>query len=328
MRATSTEMPKLSNLFIGLKPREDSSHPMLIAVTGEKKWAYVFTKKPKGSDIIAGNCHSITFLHSVSHQHIDLILPSHYCWLSEVLAFLHATNNTALSRCVRKTQHSCALLRHGPCTKRTRSTFQQTWYKLLSVEKSMEELLLDLIYTPETLDTVPRNGNERKRTLYAIQVSWNRRWISWPLLSVTTEKARWLPGPNDPWEANMPIPKATALAEDLPTCPANPAVNMMGPIPISSCILLTLTPSSQHRHYSNDELLNQQRMQITWIRETNNKALEPYRRFLYVKSVWTFSRETLSPLLHKNPVSTVFKQQHKLNREIIKLGHTWVAMIG
>ena len=122
-----------------------------------------------------------------------------------------------------------------------------------------------------------------KGTLYAIQVSWNRRWISWPLLSVTTEKARWLPGPNDPWEANMPIPKATALAEDLPTCPANPAVNITGPIPISSCVLSTLSPSSQHRHYFNAEFLKQQRMQIT-----SATVLKTNKRFLYVSPVGTF----------------------------------------
>jgi hypothetical protein len=51
-----------------------------------------------------------------------------------------------------------------------------------------------------------------------MQVSWKRRWISFPLLSLTTAKARCFPGPSIPLPANEPIPKATALADDLPTC--------------------------------------------------------------------------------------------------------------
>ncbi len=51
-----------------------------------------------------------------------------------------------------------------------------------------------------------------------MQVSWKRRWISFPLLSLTTVKARCFPGPSVPLPTNEPIPKATTLANDLPTC--------------------------------------------------------------------------------------------------------------
>ncbi len=54
-----------------------------------------------------------------------------------------------------------------------------------------------------------------------MQVSWKRRWISSPLLSLTTTNARCFPGPSVPLPANEPILKATALADDLPTCQNN-----------------------------------------------------------------------------------------------------------
>ncbi len=54
-----------------------------------------------------------------------------------------------------------------------------------------------------------------------MQVSWKRRWIPFPLLSLTTAKACCFPGPNVPLLANEPIPNATALVDDLPTCQNN-----------------------------------------------------------------------------------------------------------